>query len=185
MLHARLALALILALLMGQAAAPTQAPAREANPDPGIRLEIDRNAFRVVAIDLASGEYGPSVRVAVGSPAHETPSGQYRLWQVIHDPAWSPGPTARELGAGPIAPSAEGPLGVAKIPFSGSYALHGGANRFSVGKPVTLGCLRGLDGEVARLLDWFESRSALGEIRQAENGERPQPFVRPIRLVIR
>lgn len=167
------------------AAASADGPAKRGPSDPGIRLEIDRESYRINAIDLAAGELGPTVRVATGSPDFETPSGQYRLWQVVREPAWSPGPTAREHGAHASRSSTDGPMGIAKIPFSGAYALHGGGNRFTVGKPITLGCLRGLDAELRDLLDWLESRGALGEVRTTDQGERPQPFVRPIRLVIR
>ena len=168
-----------------EARKPAGVPKRNGSADPGIRLEVDRQNYRVVAVDLASGELGPSVQVATGSPEYATPTGQFRLWQIIRDPAWNPGPTAREFGADPVAPSPSGPLGVAKIPFDGAYALHGGANLYSVGKPITLGCLRSRDADLSALIVWLESRGALGPIGSAASGERPQPFVRPARLIIR
>ncbi|MEZ4278586.1 MAG: L,D-transpeptidase [Myxococcota bacterium] len=158
------------------------APARR---DPGIRFELDRETYRVHVVDLASGETGPEVPVAIGSPAHPSPRGEYRLWQVVHDPAWNPGRTARSMGARPVPPSPDGPLGVAKIPISGEYALHGGASWLTVGKPVTLGCLRATDEAILALIDWLEGRGALTRRPAERAGERAQAFARPARFVIR
>lgn len=159
-----------------------EAPTRR---DPGIRFELDRETYRVHVVDLASGEAGPEIPVAIGSPAHPSPRGEYRLWQVVHDPAWNPGRTARAMGARPAPPSPDGPLGVAKIPIAGEYALHGGASWLTVGKPVTLGCLRATDEAILELIDWLEGRGALMRRPAARAGERPQGFARPARFVIR
>lgn len=153
--------------------------------DPGIRFELDRETYRVHVVDLASGEAGPEVPVAIGSPAHPSPRGEYRIWQVVHDPAWNPGRTARSMGAQRVPPSPDGPLGVAKIPIAGEYALHGGASWLTVGKPVTLGCLRATDESILALIDWLEGRGALARRPAARAGERPQAFSRPARFIIR
>ncbi len=158
------------------------APARR---DPGIRFELDRETYRVHVLDLASGDAGPEIPVAIGSPAHPSPHGEYRLWQVVHDPAWNPGRTARAMGAKPTPPSPDGPLGVAKIPIAGEYALHGGASWLTVGKPVTLGCLRATDEAILELIDWLEGRGALARRPAERAGERAQSFARPARFVIR
>lgn len=156
-----------------------------ARADAGILLELDRSDYRVHVRDLATGEIGPTVQVAVGSPAHPTPAGRYRLYTVIRDPDWEPGETARRYGAERIPASPDGPLGVAKIPFFDAYALHGGANRFTVGKPVSLGCVRAMNEALEGLLDWLDGQGALGRVGRNDAGERPQPFTRPARLVIR
>lgn len=163
------------------------APASGRERDPGIRIEVDRDAFEIRTVDLASGELGPDLRVATGSPAHPTPAGRFRLRRVVHAPAWVPGETARAGGARPEPPSTDGPLGIAKIPIHGEVALHGGANRFSVGKPLTLGCLRTTDDEIASLIDWLEQRDALRRKRPASAGDGLawQDFARPIRIEIR
>jgi len=153
--------------------------------DPGIRFELDRQTYRVHVVDLASGEAGPEVPVAIGSPAHPSPRGEFRVWQVVHDPAWNPGQTARSLGARRVPPSPDGPLGIAKIPILGEYALHGGASWLTVGKPVTLGCLRATDESIRELILWLESRGALARPPAQHSGERPQAFARPARFVIR
>jgi hypothetical protein len=156
-----------------------------ASGDPGILLELDRDAYLVVARDLRAGVDGPALRVAVGSPAHPTPTGSFPLREVVHSPGWSPGPTARRNGASPESPSLEGPLGAAKIPFLGAFSLHGGSRPLLLGKPITLGCLRSADPQLLELLAWLGQQGALGAERPLASGESRQAFVRPARLVIR
>lgn len=156
-----------------------------ASGDPGVLLELDRDAYVVVAQDLRAGLNGPALRVAVGSPAHPTPTGSFPLRQVVHNPGWIPGPIARRNGARPEPPSLEGPLGAAKIPFLGAFSLHGGSRPLLLGKPITLGCLRSADPQLLELLAWLGQQGALGAERPLASGEFRQSFVRPARLVIR
>jgi len=177
--------AALVAFVASLALVAAPACARTTGGDPGIRFEIDRDSYRVHVVDLKSGDVGPDVRVAIGSPAHPSPSGEFRVWQVVHDPAWNPGQTAKSLGAKKVPAGPDGPLGIAKIPIQGEYALHGGASWLAVGKPVTLGCLRATDESIRELIEWLESRGALGARSPARAGEKPQAFVRPARFVIR
>jgi lipoprotein-anchoring transpeptidase ErfK/SrfK len=154
--------------------------------DPGIVFELDRDRFVLQATDLASGEAGPRLRVAVGSPAHPTPSGDFPVYNVVRSPAWRPGETARRYGARPIPPSTSGPLGAAKIAFGrAGIALHGGADPILIGKPVSLGCVRALDDDVLGLLDWLEGQGALGRTREQPDGEIHQAFRRRARVLVR
>lgn len=175
----------VLAVLVLMPAPIAPASARSTGSDPGIRFEIDRETYRVHVIDLASGDEGPEIPVAIGSPAHPSPTGEFRIWQVVHDPAWNPGRTAKSLGARRVAPGPDGPLGIAKIPIQGEYALHGGANWLTVGKPLTLGCLRATDESIRALIEWLERRGALAAKPVSGRGEKPQAFKRPARFVIR
>lgn len=154
--------------------------------DPGIVFELDRERFVLQATDLASGAVGPRLRVAVGSPAHPTPSGEFPVYQVVRRPGWRPGETARRYGARPIAPSTRGPLGVAKIGFGrAGIALHGGADPLLIGKPISLGCVRALDDDVLGLLDWLDGQGALGRNRPQPDGEIHQAFRRRALMVVR
>lgn len=162
------------------------APLLAGTPDPGLLLELDRTRFELVARDLREEARGPKLRVALGSPAHPTPSGVFPLYQVIRNPDWEPGPLARATGASREPASTRGPLGVAKIPFAGGgLALHGGAHPRLLGKPVSLGCVRTADADLLELLDWLEARGALGPARDRPGGETRQAFRRPTRLRIR
>lgn len=155
-------------------------------PDPGILLELDREHFALAARDLRDGADGPALRVALGSPAHPTPAGEFPLHRVLRNPAWKPGTEARARGARPIPASTDGPLGAAKIPFEPveGIALHGGADPRLVGKPVSLGCVRATDAGLLALLAWLETRDALSAEVALATGERRQRFVRPARLVV-
>jgi hypothetical protein len=155
--------------------------------DPGILLRLDRESFELDASDLRDGVAGPRLRVVLGSPAHPTPRGEYALERVVRNPAWWPGPTARAAGARPLPPSSDTPMGVAKIPFgsAGVFALHGGAIPLLLGKPVSGGCIRAADEDLAALLTWLEGRDSLRGPRGEPEGEIHQRFRRPARLVTR
>jgi len=154
--------------------------------DPGLLLELDRERFSLTVRDLRQDLTGPTLKVVTGSPAHPTPSGDFRLFAVVRNPGWKPGQVARQLGARPVPPSSEGPLGVAKIGFArDGLALHGGADPLLLGKPVSLGCVRTLDEEFLALLDWLEERGGLWRPSAQPDGELHQGFRRPARLVVR
>lgn len=153
--------------------------------DPGVVLRVDRATFSLRAIDLARSEIGPRFRVVLGSPSHPTPRGRFVVSRVVRNPAWNPGPAARERGAQPLGPSSDGPLGVAKLPFGpGAIALHGGAHDLALGKPVGLGCVETRDRDLEALLDWLEARRVLAPPRVAPDGQVYQTFRRPVRVVV-
>jgi hypothetical protein len=171
-------IALLGALLLGSAPG-----------DPGLLLEIDRAVFEISVRDLRDEAVGPRFRVALGSPFHATPTGEFPLYQVLRSPEWRPGPDARAAGATAEPASNRGPMGVAKIPFAfargGWIALHGGAHPRVLGKPISLGCVRAADADLLALLEWLESRDALSLPRERANGERRQAFRRPARIRVR
>ena len=156
------------------------------NPDPGLLLEVDLSRFEVRARDLAAGLDGPVLPVALGSPGHPTPRGDFPLYTLVRNPDWKPGPVARSRGAEAVGPSPAGPLGVGKLPFAGGeIALHGGASPLLVGKPVSLGCARATDADLLRLIDWLEERQALVAEPRDIGGELHRAFRRPARVVVR
>jgi len=157
------------------------------SPDPGIVLELDREGFFLQARDLSGDTLGPRLRVALGSPAHPTPKGSYPVYAVVLNPSWEPGAFAASQGARPEPSSPNGPLGVGKIPFAekGAIALHGGADPLVVGKRVSLGCVRTLDTEFLALVDWLDTRGALGGRVPNQEGEIERFFRRPARVIVR
>jgi hypothetical protein len=156
-------------------------------PDRGLVLELDRETFQLTARDLAQGVKGPTLPVVLGSPAHPTPAGEFPIYSVVRNPGWTPGPYARSLGARPVPPSSNGPLGVGKIPFApGGIMLHGGADPLLLGKPVSLGCVRARDRDLLILFEWLEERGALGPSSGAEAGhEVHQVLRRPAHILVR
>ncbi len=157
------------------------------SPDPGIVLELDREDFSLRARDLGADLDGPVLQVALGSPAHPTPTGAYPLYAVVLNPGWAPGAFAASQGARAVLPSPNGPLGVGKIPFAerGEIAVHGGADPLLVGKRVSLGCVRTLDDEFLALVAWLEERGALAGRHPNGDGEIEQFFRRPARVIVR
>ena len=154
--------------------------------DPGLVLELDRERFEVRARDLRDEREGPALRVVLGSPSHPTPAGSFAVHQVVRNPRWDPGETARKRGARQRPASSDGPLGVAKIRFGpDGIALHGGAREILLGKPISLGCVRARDADLLALLDWLEQAGALGPRVPAAGGEETQRFQRRVRIVVR
>jgi lipoprotein-anchoring transpeptidase ErfK/SrfK len=150
--------------------------------DPGLLIEIDLDRYALTARDFASGDEGPSLRVSTGAPGTPTPSGRFTPSRVIRSPGWIPGPLARSLGAVPLPPSSDGPLGTAKIRLRGSIALHGGAAPVELGKPTSLGCIELMDAELTLLLDWLDERGALDDWQPRPNGEQHAAFRRRVEV---
>lgn len=154
--------------------------------DPGVLIEVDLARFSLASRDLSEGSAGPALRVAVGSPAHPTPTGEFRPLRVVRNPGWMPGPHARRLGAQARRPSSDGPLGVGKIPLEvGAIQIHGGADPLELGKPVSLGCVTLRDEGWLELVDWLAARNSLGPWQATGRGALTSSFSRPIRVVVR
>jgi hypothetical protein len=159
-------------------------PTARAGDDPGLILELDRERFEVSSRDARSGEAGPRIRIVLGSPAHDTPDGDYPVGRVILNPSWHPSNEALAAGAVPTPPSLDSPMGAAKIPFAetGSIALHGGGDPLVLGKPISNGCVRARDGDLLRIVAWMLERGALGPAEPQADGEVHRSFTRPVRL---
>jgi L,D-transpeptidase catalytic domain len=154
--------------------------------DPGVLIEVDLVRFSLETRDLSADTAGPALRVAIGSPTHPTPTGEFRPRRVVRNPGWLPGPHARRLGARARRPSSDGPLGVGKIPLEvGAIQIHGGADALELGKPVSLGCVTLRDEGWLELVDWLRSRNSLGPWHKTRMGNAVSSFRRPIRVVVR
>jgi hypothetical protein len=154
--------------------------------DPGLLIEVDRARFSLESRDLAADAAGPALAVAVGSPAHPTPTGEFRPRRVVRNPGWQPGPYARQLGARARRPSSSGPLGVGKIPLGlGAIQIHGGADPLELGKPVSLGCVTLRDEGWLALVEWLRAQGGLAAERATSRGDLVSAFRRPIRVVVR
>lgn len=158
-----------------------------AGEDPGLVLEVDREHYHVSARDVRSGEAGPIIPIALGSPASPTPVGRYPVSWLILQPSWHPATAAAEAGAQPESASLTTPMGVAKIPFAqgGSIALHGGGDPRLIGQPVSGGCVRASDADLLRLIAWLDLRGALGAPERRADGEIHRPFRRRTHVVVR
>lgn len=150
-----------------------------------LAIDLERNELRVT--DTRSGEsFGP-LSVAVGSPAHPTPRGTFRVGRVVLNPAWTPGKGALAAGATRMPPSLDSPMGVAKLPFAegGAIALHGGGDPYVLGKPVSSGCVRAADADLLRLIAWLHLRGALARAVPDGEGALQRDFRPAARLRVR
>jgi hypothetical protein len=150
-------------------------------------MEIESSTFELSVREAHSGERGPTIRVALGSPAQATPVGRFPLERIILSPAWQPGKVAKERGARSEPASLHTPMGAVKIPFAadGVIALHGGGDRRALGKPISSGCVRATDADLLRVIAWLDSHDALMSAQEAHNGEIHRRFRRTVELVVR
>jgi lipoprotein-anchoring transpeptidase ErfK/SrfK len=150
-------------------------------------MVIESSTFQLSVRDARSGERGPTIRVALGSPEQATPMGRFPLDRIILSPSWRPGAVARRAGAEPESASLDTPMGAVKIPFAagGAIALHGGGDPRVLGKPISGGCVRATDADLLRVVAWLDGRDALASAKQGQNGEIYRRFRRPIELVVR
>ena len=165
---------IVLCALLGLGAASGSA-------DVVFEVDLERSELRVVA----SGVRGPSFRVATGSPQHPTPIGDFKVARWIGNPTYTPGPEARRRGALPMGASEEGPLGFAKMPFFKAFQVHGGASRYAIGIPSTLGCVQLTNDAMRELSHWLADSGILDQGTVSAQGERIHAFVRPAVIRIR
>jgi lipoprotein-anchoring transpeptidase ErfK/SrfK len=103
----------------------------------------------VIRID---GRQAGSYEVAVGKPEHRTPTGTYRLSQVVWNPSWVPPDEAWADTANRKEPGERGnPMGRVKILFESQLYIHGTPDTETLGEPVSHGCIRMSNADAMRL----------------------------------
>lgn len=132
-----------------------------------------------------NGRVGPVVPIALGTPSNPTPRGGFDVMKLIANPAYTPGPEGVRRGGTPHRASSDGPLGIAKIPFSGSFQIHAGADPLSLGKPVTLGCVGLTDADMATVISWLEAEGVIEAGTWGAGGQLHRNFSQPARVEIR
>ncbi len=79
--------------------------------------------------------------VAIGRPSAPTPTGEFRVFEMLKDPSWQ-NPSTGEVES----PGEDGSLGTRWIGFAhlpnGVIGFHGTPNRASIGRAVSHGCVR-------------------------------------------
>ena len=105
-------------------------------------------------------EIEDSYPVAVGKGSTPTPKGEYKIIQMIIDPAWE-NPWTGEI----YAPGAASPLGLRWIGFwtdgRDYIGFHGTPNRASVGQAASNGCVRMFNEDVVALFKKVEMGMAV------------------------
>ena len=126
------------------------------------------------------GEAIKTYDVAIGAPAHPTPTGAFTIRKIVWNPAWVPPDEKWAKGSTPKGPgNAANPMKMVKIFFQEpDYYIHGTGAVESLGEAASHGCLR-MDpndaaevallvmdnGGVARDWDWVKGILHLGEQR--------------------
>ena len=121
-------------------------------PSPGreLTVDVDLSARRLVV--RVDGRQVGSYEVAVGKPEHRTPTGTYKLSQVVWNPSWVPPEEAWADTADRKEPGERGnPMGRVKILFESELYIHGTPDKESLGEPVSHGCIRMSNAAAMRL----------------------------------
>jgi murein L,D-transpeptidase YcbB/YkuD len=130
---------------------PVAVPAaRKIAPPAPIRLEagtVDSLSLRLnipaYRLEVVEGErIVREIQVAVGTPDHPTPIGDFRVTSLVWNPWWIPPPFdwAKDEKATPPGPN--NPTGRVKLFFGYYLFLHGTPDEASLGQAASHGCVR-------------------------------------------
>ncbi|NMA55575.1 MAG: L,D-transpeptidase [Firmicutes bacterium] len=98
---------------------------------------------------LADNKIIKTYPVAVGKPSAPTPLGKFRIINKIVNPTWYP-----PDGSRPVPPGPDNPLGRRWLGFlPNGYGIHGNNNDSSIGRAVSLGCVRMHNSDIEELFD--------------------------------
>ncbi len=106
-------------------------------------ITIDRAHFKLRLFKRL--KFSRSYGVAVGQPAHPTPTGRFQISNKQVNPAWTApnSPWAGEL-AGTTTPggSAANPLRARWMGIANGVGIHGTSQEYSIGSRASHGCIR-------------------------------------------
>lgn len=141
-------------LAMGQVIAPELPSLREfdryapQNHTVNVLLKLDRRKLYVFQGQKLVASYP----VAIGRPEFPTPTGDFKVFEMIVNPAWE-NPQTGEVEA----PGADGSLGLRWIGFleltHGVIGFHGTPNVASIGQAASHGCIRMRNEDVVKLYE--------------------------------
>lgn len=117
----------------------------------GAVVIVDRGNFR---LSLWKAGKRISFPIAVGSPDHPTPTGNYTIIQKQTNPTWFPPDSPWAAGLGPIPPGVSNPLGTRWMGTSApGIGMHGTPVSSSIGTRASHGCIRMFIHDAERLYD--------------------------------
>ncbi|HEX6259121.1 MAG TPA: L,D-transpeptidase [Woeseiaceae bacterium] len=156
---------MVAVLMLGATVGEIAEPSAITHVSP-IRLEVDKSD-RVLKV-YHGGQLWKSYRVAVGEPAHPTPSGDFEIDRIIWNPAWVPPDSKWAEGAKRQEPGdPENPMQGAKLFFKyPAYYIHGTNAPHTLGSAASHGCVRMDPQEVEELAEFVQDHG--GEPRSAE-----------------
>ena len=129
----------------------------ELEDDEGIYIEVN-----IAATELRLMENGQELfsrRVAIGSRRHKTPEHADEIQVIEWNPWWYPPKAEWAKKDKPTPPGPRNPLGPVKLRIGkyGEILFHGTNNSWSVGRPVSHGCMR-MKNDEAKGLAWYLQR---------------------------
>ncbi len=112
---------------------------------------VDRGNFRLTWWKAGKKITFP---IAVGSPEHPTPTGDYHVIQKQTNPTWFPPDSPWAAGLGPVPPGVNNPLGTRWMGTSApGIGMHGTPQSCSIGSRASHGCIRMYIHDAERLYD--------------------------------
>lgn len=112
---------------------------------------VDRANFRLTWFKAGRKIVFP---VAVGTTAHPTPTGNFRVIQKQRNPTWFPPNSPWAAGLGPVPPGVNNPLGTRWIGTSApAIGMHGTPSSGSIGSRASHGCIRMYIRDAERLYE--------------------------------
>lgn len=115
-----------------------------------IVISLEQRKLRLIR----DGAVVKTYRIAIGTPSHPTPTGDYEIIDKQVDPTWFPPDSPWAEGLGPIAPGPGNPLGTRWIGTSApAIGIHGTYDDGSIGTAASHGCLRMHIPEVEELYE--------------------------------
>lgn len=125
-------------------------PSPETRSDASLYLKIDLSDRRVYV--MRDNQVKTSFPIAIGRRGWETPTGEFRVIQMLRNPSWQH-PFTGEV----VPPGRDNPLGVRWIGFwtdgRNYIGFHGTPNENSVGRAASHGCVRMFNRDVVNLFE--------------------------------
>ena len=123
-----------------------------------------------------------SALIAVGRDGYFTPTGQFEVQELRHNPTWYPTSSMKreairngERLPDAVPPGPHNPLGVYFIRFQPEYGIHGTNEPNSIGQAISRGCVRMLNEDVMRLASAVSVGDGVTIVRQFPQTYFPPP----------
>jgi murein L,D-transpeptidase YcbB/YkuD len=138
-------------VVLGAALAPSAAVAGPGRVSAPFYLSVDLSERTLYVMN--DGEQAASYPVAVGQRAHPTPTGHFRVDQIVWNQRWVPPDAGWARGKRPRAPGdPRNPMGRVKLFFrEPDLYIHGTHEVDSLGEAESHGCLRMRNSDVIAL----------------------------------
>jgi murein L,D-transpeptidase YcbB/YkuD len=178
----------VIALTTGAGANYAATRAVDDDTDTGLHLVLNVAGNWLYVYE--NGERTRTYSVSVGLPGYETPSGEYRIREVIWNPWWHPPNSEWARGRTPEAPgSPTNPMGRVKLHFAPLLYIHGTPEAEALGYPASRGCVRMRNEDVielTRLIHQYASprvtESTLAQLEASPRMTRTLRLATPVRF---